>query len=237
MQNHLRRKCNQSICSAAEPVSPRRTKGASRREAAVPPIVPLSSAGRGGSVSRRDHSPAARNRAHLAWAYKSEGTHKPIPSHSSGEGVWGRGASLREAASPPASPQNVIFSGGSARRGKDSHSRQWRLSMAVFLNRNKRPLAAPIEVAEPFSERPPPSQYAKPWQVAAALSAAVTTTKLIGDAPNSQAESTPKKRSNPNASCSSEEEVWGRGASLREAASPPESPLPSALTWIYQIKC
>ena len=26
------------------------------------------------------------------------------PSHSSGEGVWGRGASLREAASPPESP-------------------------------------------------------------------------------------------------------------------------------------
>ncbi len=35
--------------------------------------------------SRRDHSPAARNRAQLAWAYKSEGTHKPIPSHSSRE--------------------------------------------------------------------------------------------------------------------------------------------------------
>ena len=41
--------------------------------------------------------------------------------------------------------------------GKDSHSRQWRLSMAVFLNRNKRPLAAPIEVAELLSEKPPPS--------------------------------------------------------------------------------
>ena len=108
--------------------------------------------------------------------------------------------------------------------------------MAVFLNRNKRPLAAPIEVAEPFSERPPPSQYAKRWQVAAALSAAVTTTKRIGDAPNSQAEPTPKKRSNPNASYSSGEGVWGRGASLREADSPPEFPLPSALTWIYQIK-
>ena len=76
----------------------------------------------------------------------------------------------------------------------------------------------------PFSERPPPSQYAKRWQVAAALSAAVTATELIGDAPNSQAEPTPKKRSNPNASYSSEEGVWGSGASLREAASPPESP-------------
>ena len=61
-------------------------------------------------------------------------------------------------------------------------------------------------------------------QVAAALSAAVTITKPIGDAPNLQAEPTPKKRPNPNASCSSGEGVWGRGASLREAASPPESP-------------
>ena len=47
---------------------------------------------------------------------------------------------------------------GSGEEGKDSHSRQWRLSMAVFLNRNKRPQAAPIEVAELLSEKPPPSQ-------------------------------------------------------------------------------
>ena len=44
---------------------------------------------------------------------------------------------------------------GSGEEGKDSHSRQWRLSMAVFLNRNKRPQAAPIEVAELLSEKPP----------------------------------------------------------------------------------
>ena len=54
-------------------------------------------------------------------------------------------------------PQRQPLSGREREEGKDSHSRQWRLSMAVFLNRNKRPLAAPIEVAEPFSERPPPS--------------------------------------------------------------------------------
>ena len=48
--------------------------------------------------------PAHRKRAQLAWAHKSAGKLKPIPSHSSGEGVWGRGASLREAASPPESP-------------------------------------------------------------------------------------------------------------------------------------
>ena len=48
--------------------------------------------------------PKTRNRAQLTWERKSEETHKPIPSYSSGEGVWGRGASLREAASPPESP-------------------------------------------------------------------------------------------------------------------------------------
>ena len=62
------------------------------------------SADHGGSVSRRDLNPASRNRAHLAWARKPEKTTKPIPNRSSGEGVWGRGASLREAASPPESP-------------------------------------------------------------------------------------------------------------------------------------
>ena len=50
-------------------------------------------------------------------------------------------------------------SGGGPGEGKDSHSRQWRLSMAVFLNRNKRPLAAPIEVAELLSEKPPPPEF------------------------------------------------------------------------------
>ena len=62
------------------------------------------------------------------------------------------------------------------------------------------------------------------WQVAAALSAAVTTTKPIEDRLHSTAEPTPKDRPTPNASRSSGEGVWGRGASLREAASPPECP-------------
>ena len=64
--------------------------------------------GRGGSVSRRDHNHAYRRPPALAWAHKSEGSVKPIPSYSSGEGVWGRGASLREAASPPESPQTSL---------------------------------------------------------------------------------------------------------------------------------
>ena len=45
-------------------------------------------------------------------------------------------------------PERQLLFGRGSGGGKDSHSRQWRLSMAVFLNRNKRPSAAPIEVAE-----------------------------------------------------------------------------------------
>ncbi len=76
--------------------------------------------GRGGSVSRRDHNQFAEKRTHLAWALKSEGKTKPIPSYSSGEGVWGRGASLREAASPPEFPHRSLSGrereGGAFRR-------------------------------------------------------------------------------------------------------------------------
>ena len=57
---------------------------------------------------------------------------------------------------------------------------------------------------------------------AAALSAAVDTTKQQETAPISQAEPSQQKPPTPNASRSSGEGVWGRGASLREAASPPE---------------
>ena len=77
--------------------------------------------GRGGSVSRRDHNQLAGKRAQLAGAHKYAGRDKLIPKPLSGREREG---------------------------GKDSHSRQWRLSMAVFLNRNKRPSAAPIEVAD-----------------------------------------------------------------------------------------
>ena len=61
-------------------------------------------------------------------------------------------------------------------------------------------------------------------KVAAALSAAVTTLQSQEYALNSQAEPSKQKRPTSNASRSSGEGVWGRGASLREAASPPESP-------------
>ena len=76
--------------------------------------------GRGGSVSRRDYNPKTRERAQLAWAHKFGRKLKSIPSYSSGEGVWGRGASLREAASPPEFPHRSLSGrereGGAFRR-------------------------------------------------------------------------------------------------------------------------
>ena len=61
-------------------------------------------AGRGGSVSRCDHNQAAGNRTQRSGGTTYAEVPKPNASRSSGEGVWGRGASLREAASPPESP-------------------------------------------------------------------------------------------------------------------------------------
>ena len=61
--------------------------------------------GRGGSISRRDHNPAYRRPTTLSGGATYAEAHKPNASCSSGEGVWGRGASLREAASPPESPR------------------------------------------------------------------------------------------------------------------------------------
>ena len=58
---------------------------------------------------------------------------------------------------------------------------------------------------------------------AAALSAAVDTTKLIRDNRHLTGGTNFEEASPPNASRSSGEGVRGRGASLREAASPPES--------------
>ena len=81
-------------------------------------LVPYpTSARRGGSVSRRDHNQVYRRANVLTGGTTYAEAHKPNASCSSGEGVWGRGASLREAASPPASPYRKISSGGSAREG------------------------------------------------------------------------------------------------------------------------
>ena len=50
-------------------------------------------------------------------------------------------------------------------RGKGRHSRQWRLSMPAFLNRNKRRNAAPIEVAERPESPLVASAEAKPFAI------------------------------------------------------------------------
>ena len=62
------------------------------------------SEGRGGSVSRRDHNQVAGNRTHLSGGTNYAEATPPNASRSSEEGVWGGGASLREAASSPAFP-------------------------------------------------------------------------------------------------------------------------------------
>ena len=64
------------------------------------------------------------------------------------------------------------------------------------------------------------------WQVAAALSAAVTTTKPIEDAPPFRRNQLRKMSQPKRQPLFGKEGSGGRGASLREAASPPESPHP-----------
>ena len=66
--------------------------------------------------SRRDHNEAAGSRAHLTGGTTYAEAAPPNASLSSGEGGRGRGVSLREAASPPASP-HPVSSGGSTREG------------------------------------------------------------------------------------------------------------------------
>ena len=63
------------------------------------------------------------------------------------------------------------------------------------------------------------------WQVAAALSAAVTTTKPQKTAPNSQAEPTKKKDARQTPAALREKGVWGeRGFSQRSRLSPQNLP-------------
>ena len=62
------------------------------------------------------------------------------------------------------------------------------------------------------------------WLGTAALSAAVTLLKPIGDSPNAQAEPSQKKSTSPNANCSSGERGLGGEALLSEKRPlPPES--------------
>ena len=89
------------------------------------------SEGRGGSVSRRDHNQVAGNRTHLSGGTNYAEATPPNASRSSGEGVWGRGASLREAASPPESPPYPTSSLEEGARGRGLFFRKG-LSLAYF---------------------------------------------------------------------------------------------------------
>ena len=76
-------------------------------------------AGRGGSVSRRDHNKAYRRRTHLSGGTNSVEAHNSNASRSSGEGGLGGEELLSEKLPlPPESPRrHPVFSEGSAREG------------------------------------------------------------------------------------------------------------------------
>ena len=89
--------------------------GARRRRAEG--FVPKRPHVRGGSVSRRGLNQAAGNRTQRSGGTNYAEVPKSNASRSSGEGVWGRGASLREAASPPESPHCKSLGEGARGRG------------------------------------------------------------------------------------------------------------------------
>ena len=96
---------------------------------------------RGGSVSRRGHNQVYRRRAQLSGGTTYAEARPPNAIRSSGEGVWGRGASLREAASPPEFPSRIylpLFS--------SSSMSCW--SLAGFALPEERDIAAPISALE-----------------------------------------------------------------------------------------
>ena len=106
-------------------------RGASLREAASPPRksdLPSTNAKvPGGSVSRREHAHLQRTRTTPSQGEPSQ----PKPTNSNPqllfgrEGSGGRGASLREAASPPRNPDfpfpNAKVPGGSVSRREHAH--------------------------------------------------------------------------------------------------------------------
>ena len=74
--------------------------------------------GRGGSVSRRDHNQAAGTRSHPSGGTKPEKTSYPKRQPLfRREGSGGRGASLREAASPPSTSPTPSLEEGARGRG------------------------------------------------------------------------------------------------------------------------
>ena len=82
------------------------------------PLREQSLAGRGGSVSRRDHNQAYRRRATFEAEPTEKNCRNPNASRSSGKGGLGGEALLSEKRPlPPEAPQHIISSEGSAREG------------------------------------------------------------------------------------------------------------------------
>ena len=146
----------------------------------------------GSSVRCRRHIQPTKIISHLAWAHKSGGKAKPIPSHSSGEGVRGRGASLREAAFPPIRSLTPHIRGGSVSRRGHNHPTGKRTHLAWDAQvRGKKPSLFPATLRERGSggeallleKRPLPRYVPSRRTSAAALSAAVDTTTQQETAP------------------------------------------------------
>ena len=78
---------------------------------------------RGGCVSRRGLNQVYRRTTALSGGTTYAEATNSNAIRSSGEGVWGRGASLREAASPPESPHRKPLRGGARGRGFSQRSR------------------------------------------------------------------------------------------------------------------
>ena len=75
-------------------------------------------AGRGGSVSRRDHNPAAGTRTPLSGGTKPEEATNPNASRSSGErGLGGEGLLSEKPPLPPESPHPTSLEEGARGRG------------------------------------------------------------------------------------------------------------------------
>ena len=137
-------------------------------------------------------------------------------SRSLGEGIQGRGR-LRLPSPNAACPRRLCQPPWTHASRKETRPPRRRNS----LRRSKPLKRQPLFGRGNTRKRPLTPPVPQRRMSAAALSAAVDSRKPQGIVTTPQAEPTPKASYPQNASRSSGEGVWGRGASLREAASPP----------------
>ena len=117
------------LSSASAPYADRMKADGTRHRLSFYPVSHTSHV-HGGSVSRRGLNQPAGNRAHLAWAHKSAGKVKPIPSYSSGGGP-GEGLLLEKPPPPefPNRPSRCTGRGGSVSRR--DHNQAYRRKTAL----------------------------------------------------------------------------------------------------------